>query len=168
MRNHRLNVWSACATALALLGGSLDDQFAYVTNIRTGGRPGAVSGYTIEPTTGTLTPVAGSPLPTGFNPFSMAVNPSGKFAYLANPAYNNVSGYTINPATGALTKISGSVSVIDATANPPKVVATVGVGSIPVHVTISPDGAHAFVTNAGSNSVSVIEASTNAVSATVR
>jgi YVTN family beta-propeller protein len=32
---------------------------------------------------------------------------------------------------------------------------------------ISPDGVHAYVTNAGSNSVSVIDTGTNAVSATV-
>ena len=47
------------------------------------------------------------------------------------------------------------------------VVATVAVGFIPVHVSVSPDGAHVYVTNAGSNSVSVIDTSTNAVSATV-
>ena len=45
--------------------------------------------------------------------------------------------------------------------------ATVGVGFIPVHVSISPDSAHAYVTNAGSNSVSVIDTSTNAVIAVV-
>jgi YVTN family beta-propeller protein len=39
--------------------------------------------------------------------------------------------------------------------------------NLPVHVSISPDGAHAYVTNAGSNSVSVIDIGTNAVSATV-
>jgi YVTN family beta-propeller protein len=47
------------------------------------------------------------------------------------------------------------------------VVATVAVGSIPVDVSITPDGARAYVTNAGSNSVSVIDTSTNAVTATV-
>jgi YVTN family beta-propeller protein len=41
------------------------------------------------------------------------------------------------------------------------------VGALPVHVSISPDGAHAYVTNAGANSVSVIDTSTIAVSATV-
>ena len=40
------------------------------------------------------------------------------------------------------------------------VVATVGVGADPVEVLISPDGVHAYVTNAGSNSVSVIDTST--------
>ena len=43
--------------------------------------------------------------------------------------------------------------------------ADVAVGVFPVHVSISPNRAHAYVTNAGSNSVSVID--TNAVSATV-
>ena len=46
--------------------------------------------------------------------------------------------------------------------------ADVAVGVFPVHVSISPNRAHAYVTNAGSNSVSVIDTSTNAVSATVR
>jgi YVTN family beta-propeller protein len=46
-------------------------------------------------------------------------------------------------------------------------VATVGVGASPAHISVSLDGAHAYVTNAGSNSVSVIDTNTNAVSATV-
>jgi 6-phosphogluconolactonase len=41
-------------------------------------------------------------------PTSVAVDPSGKFAYVANAGDNTVSGYTINPATGALTAIAGS------------------------------------------------------------
>ena len=40
--------------------------------------------------------------------FSVAVAPSGRFAYVANGISNNVSGYTINPSTGALTAIAGS------------------------------------------------------------
>ncbi len=58
-----------------------------------------------------------------------------------------------------------SVSVIDTTTD--TVVATIGVEFIPVHVSVSPDGARAYVINAGSNSVSVIDPSINAVSATV-
>jgi YVTN family beta-propeller protein len=41
------------------------------------------------------------------------------------------------------------------------------VGFIPVHVSFSPDGVHAYVTDAGSNSVLVIDTSTNTVSTTV-
>jgi YVTN family beta-propeller protein len=55
--------------------------------------------------------------------------------------------------------------VIDTATN--TVVATVGVGFVPVHVSVSPDGANAYVTNAGSNSVSVIDTSTNTVMVTV-
>jgi YVTN family beta-propeller protein len=55
--------------------------------------------------------------------------------------------------------------VIGTTTN--TVVATVGVGAIPVHVSVSPGGSQVYVTNAGSNSVSVIDVSTNAVTAAV-
>jgi DNA-binding beta-propeller fold protein YncE len=41
------------------------------------------------------------------------------------------------------------------------VVATVSVGDFPVGVTITPDGAHAYVTNFFSDDVSVIETATN-------
>jgi YVTN family beta-propeller protein len=58
-----------------------------------------------------------------------------------------------------------TVSVIGTTTN--TVVATVGVGAIPVHVSVSPGGSQVYVTNAGSNSVSVIDVSTNAVTAAV-
>ena len=40
----------------------------------------------------------------------VAVNPSGKFAYVANAQSNNISMYTIDPTTGALTLI-GTIGV---------------------------------------------------------
>ena len=43
----------------------------------------------------------------------------------------------------------------------------IGVGTNPVDVSITPDGARAYVTNSGSNSVSVIDTSANAVTTTV-
>jgi YVTN family beta-propeller protein len=58
-----------------------------------------------------------------------------------------------------------TVSVINTATN--TIIATIGVGADPADVLISPDGVHAYVTNARSNSVSVIDTSTNAVSATV-
>jgi 6-phosphogluconolactonase len=66
-----------------------------------------VSGYTIDPSTWELTAIVGSPFPAGVSPHSVAVDPSGKFAYVANEG-GNVSGYTIDPSTGALTAIAGS------------------------------------------------------------
>lgn len=41
-------------------------------------------------------------------PTSVAVDPSGKFAYVANNGSSDVSAFTINTATGALTAVVGS------------------------------------------------------------
>jgi len=57
-----------------------------------------------------------------------------------------------------------SVTVINTATN--TVVTALRVGALPVHVSISHDGTRAYVTNAGSNSVSIIDISTNAASAT--
>jgi len=43
-----------------------------------------VSAYSINATTGALTPVAGSPFATGDNPTRIAVDPTGKFVYVTN------------------------------------------------------------------------------------
>ena len=47
------------------------------------------------------------------------------------------------------------------------VVATIGVGSFPEGVAITPDGKHAYVTNSSANIVSVIDAASNTVVAMV-
>jgi hypothetical protein len=53
-------------------------KFAYVANVG-GEAPGNVSAYTINSTTGALSPVLGSPFAAGRIPFSVAADPSGKF-----------------------------------------------------------------------------------------
>ena len=63
--------------ALALLTHPLHAQFAYVANAGSGN----VSGYTINPTTGALTPISGSPFAVGSGAGPLAVDPNGKFAY---------------------------------------------------------------------------------------
>ena len=101
-------LWAALAIAVSLFASPLRAQFVYVTN----GGDSTVSGYTIDPSTGALTPIAGSPFPADAGPSSgpsaMAVDPSGKFAYVANSGLGTVSGYTIDSSTGALTSIAGS------------------------------------------------------------
>jgi hypothetical protein len=47
------------ATLATLLASSLSGQFAYVTDAG-----GGLSGFTINPSTGALTPITGSPFPT--------------------------------------------------------------------------------------------------------
>jgi 6-phosphogluconolactonase (cycloisomerase 2 family) len=90
-------------------------RFAYAGNSAENGGTPSVSAYTIDSNTGTLTPVLGSPYPTGQPPSScgMTVDPRGKFLYIAQcmPAsygYSVVTAYNINQSTGALTPVPGS------------------------------------------------------------
>jgi 6-phosphogluconolactonase len=108
-------------------------KFAYVTSIDDN-VSGYVSGYAIDPNTGALTAISGSPFAAGVAPISVAVDPTGRFAYVANGNSNNVSAYTIDPTTGALTVTSGSPF------------ATLG---NPDSVTVDPTGRFAYVAMAG-------------------
>jgi 6-phosphogluconolactonase len=114
--------------------------FVYVTNCGIGSacggssRPGDVSAYTIDGTTGVLTAVPGSPFPAGGEPASVTVDPSGQFAYVANQTSANVFAYTIDGTTGALTGATGA-SGLDS----------------PGSVTVDPSGQFAYVANFSSN-----------------
>jgi DNA-binding beta-propeller fold protein YncE len=59
--------------------------------------------YTINSTTGVLMPIGS--IAAGTSPTSIAVHPSGKFAYVTNSMSNDVSIYSIDGATGALALI---------------------------------------------------------------
>ncbi len=136
-------------------------KFAYAADCGDGSMadPG-VSMYAINTSTGTLTSIgfidAGDP---GMGPFptSVAIDPSGKFAYVANaaafsfsphPPGNNVSMYTIDSNTGALRSTG-----------------TVAAGTTPVSVAIDPSGKFAYVANSDSGDVSMytINATTGAL-----
>jgi 6-phosphogluconolactonase (cycloisomerase 2 family) len=88
-------------------------RFAYVTNCGDGqgcdgAGPGSVSEYTINPVTGALTVVSGSPVAAELNPMSVTVDPTGRFVYVPNPGSGDVSAFTITPSVGSLTQIPGS------------------------------------------------------------
>ncbi len=69
---------------------------------------GNVSGYTIDAASGALKPMAGSPFTTGTYPDGVAVDPKGKFAYVANNGSDNVWAYSIDSTSGALKPVKGS------------------------------------------------------------
>jgi DNA-binding beta-propeller fold protein YncE len=74
-------------------------KFAYATNQD----DGTVSMYTINTSTGVLTPMTPPTVPAGGSPFEVTMDPSGKFAYVPDAYGNNeVSEYTIDPVTGVL------------------------------------------------------------------
>jgi 6-phosphogluconolactonase len=62
-----------------------------------------VSMYTIDATTGSLTLIG--TIAAEQSPTSIAIHPSGKFAYVTNSGSNNVSMYSIG-STGTLTLIA--------------------------------------------------------------
>lgn len=79
------------------------------------GAPG-VDAYSVNPSTGVLTTVAGGSAPTGANPISIAVDPRGQYVYVLTRSPNGKAtafdiflySYSINQTTGALTSLAGS------------------------------------------------------------
>ena len=67
-----------------------------------------ITAYSVDSSTGALTPVDGSPFAAGQNPFAVTVDPSGKFVYAVNYMSNEISAYAIDNSTGALAPVSGS------------------------------------------------------------
>ena len=109
-------------------------RFAYVAN----GASQNISAYTVDATFGALTEIDGSPFPAQLAPLSVAVHPTGQFAYVAGPSsINGVSAYRIDAASGALMAI----------ANYPA-------GRNPNFVAVDPSGNFAYVANSFSNNIS--------------
>ena len=92
--------------------------------------------YTIDATTGALTSTGtiNGNCPGLCFPSSVVVDPSGKFAYVANGNNPGSAGsvlmYTINATTGALTSIG-----------------TIATGTGPASVAVDPAGKFAYVAN---------------------
>ena len=112
-------------------------QYAFVANAGNGLSASTVSQYTIG-VGGALTAMATPTVAAGTTPASVAVDPSGKYAYVANSVTADVSQYSIG-AGGALAALV-----------PP----TVTAGTSPVSVTIDPSGKYVYVANSGSANVS--------------
>lgn len=82
---------------------SAPKYFAYVANSESNN----ISAYSINPATGALSEIKGSPFLAGNSPCSMTTHPNGKFLYVANYQSHSISAYSINPISGALTAIKG-------------------------------------------------------------
>jgi DNA-binding beta-propeller fold protein YncE len=106
--------------------------------------------YSMDPTTGNLTHIGSGSVAAGTQPSSVAVDPSGRFAYVGNSGSNNVSMYAINSTNGALTPIGAG---------------TIPAGTSPASVAVDPSGKFAYVMNSASNDISMysIDAATGAL-----
>jgi 6-phosphogluconolactonase len=96
------------------IGADSQGPYVYVSIAYPSYAAGSVAGYTIDPTTGSLTAVPGSPFPGGTIPIGLAVDPQGQFVFTANTSYwlsdpaGTVSAYMIDALTGALIAAPGS------------------------------------------------------------
>src|SRR5580700_7886131 len=104
MKRINFFVLAALAFSWALLAAPLPAQFVYVANKNSDN----ISAYSLNPKTGVLTALSGSPFSNGAGPFSLALHPSSTFLYVTNLTANTVSGYSIDATTGALTAVPGS------------------------------------------------------------
>jgi 6-phosphogluconolactonase len=66
-----------------------------------------ISGFAIDSSTGALEEVPGSPI-TGSAPFSLAVDPSGRFVYVGIDGPGGLAVFSVKRATGALTRLDQS------------------------------------------------------------
>jgi 6-phosphogluconolactonase (cycloisomerase 2 family) len=99
-----------------------------------------LTGFSINQSTGALTPIPGSPFPAGSVPQNVAVTPSGKFAYVTNLGGSSISQYSVNPTTGALTSIGPDVSS----------------GFTSQVMIIDPSGKFLYVTNNGPGTITIL------------
>jgi 6-phosphogluconolactonase (cycloisomerase 2 family) len=131
-------------------------RFVYVVNGSGVAGGNSVSAYRIDAGDGTLAPIDAGPtpdiqnFPAGTAPSSVSVDPSGRFAYVANSGSSNVSAYRINATTGALEAVTNSPFA-----------AGLGPSSVAVH----PSGEFVYVANGSSASISAyrIDASNGAL-----
>jgi 6-phosphogluconolactonase len=113
-------------------------NYGYGTSIVGSSGLGSVSAYTINTTTGSLTPVSGSPFAAGYGLDWLVIHPSGKYLYAVNQGSNNVSGFAIDQTSGGLTPVLGSPFP-----TPPSIFSTEN----PTGMAIDPAGRFLFVSS---------------------
>ena len=96
-----------------LMSQTQPPRFLYVTEFSAG----KVAGYSINATTGALTPIAQSPVWAHWGPTRLASDKGGYRLYVANQGSHDLSAYFINRTTGALTQVPGSPFAAGGTAS---------------------------------------------------
>jgi 6-phosphogluconolactonase len=122
------------------------------------GSPGRLCGFVIDPVTQAwtaVTPPGVAPVAVGNIPRAVAIEPSGRFVYVAGDFNGTISGFAIDPVTGVPTPLPGSPFATG--------------GEIPVPVVIDRTGRFMYVGQSvgsfdGSIAVFAIDAATGALS----
>jgi 6-phosphogluconolactonase (cycloisomerase 2 family) len=101
-------------------------KFLYAT---TGLAANGILGWSVDPSTGALTALPGSPFQPGAVSFGGTFDPGGKFFYASAGAAGGITGFSVDPNTGGLTPLSGSPFVA---------------GSVLLSATVDPSGQFLF------------------------
>jgi 6-phosphogluconolactonase (cycloisomerase 2 family) len=138
-----------CAACLMAQG-----TFVYTNNDRS---PNSISAFSAS-ASGALTPIPGSPFPTGGNGAGGGFFAANRittavvkdFLYAANSGSNNVTAFSINPGTGTLTPVPGSPFATGGVAD--------GVG---MALTATPDDKFLIAANGASMTITVYGVAAN-------
>jgi len=106
-------------------------RYAYVTD----SAAGQILGFTVNSSTGALTPLGSFTVGTG--PTSIGGDATGAIVYVAN-SDGTVSGFIVKAGTGALQPVAGTFIA----------------GTRPISIAVDPHDRFVYVANAGSNDVS--------------
>jgi len=109
------------------------EHFVYTAN--SAGNPSTVSALSTSPSTGTLSPISGSPYDAGSGSFALTADLINHRVYVANTQSADISGFNLDPNTGAMSKVPGSAFGPEA-----------GVDSL----VVSPDGAFVYAVSGSS------------------
>jgi 6-phosphogluconolactonase (cycloisomerase 2 family) len=69
---------------------------------------GTIHVFSVNPSTGALTEVPGSPFSGGLIPEQLVFDPTGRFVYVANEQSQDITAFSVDASTGALTESPGS------------------------------------------------------------
>ena len=117
-----------------------DGKFVIVVNQGTS----TVSVFSLDPSTGALAAVTGSPFPSGSEPAPVAIGPNDNFVFVGDTGGNSLSPYSIDSA-GALTPVTATPIPLGNTAQPSSI-AVDPAGKL-VYVSIVPREVAGFALN---------------------
>lgn len=116
--------------------------YAYVADYS----DGTVSQYTVGASTGVLAPLSAPTVSSGSgassNPTSVAIDPTGRYAYVTNYSDSKISQFQIAQSGSGI----GSLTAMSP--------ATLNTGTNPTMVVVDPAGQYAYVANYGADTVS--------------
>lgn len=113
-------------------------RFVYAGNFGPGDTLSDISMYSVDQKTGMLKSIGAGTVQAGAGPYSIAIDPSGKYAYVANENSSpQVLVYRIDPSTGELKKVGEAIA-----------------GTSAICITVDPLGRFVYVANTISSTVS--------------